>query len=198
MKVIGLDLSLASAGIARATVADGLDPQTFTCAVGRAGQAGATLAERWYRLDAQRERIIGEIGAARPDLVVVEAPSFGSQHGQQHDRSGLWWLVTDALFSTLIPVAEVAPSTLKVWATGRGTTRGDTKVTKTDVRQEIRRTYGHLFDIPSPAHGGNDIADAIALVTLGLARVGQPLTDVPLTHSRAIDSVSWPTLTRKD
>ena len=196
LRITGLDLSLTSAGVARLTVADGAEPCTYTCALGASGEADASLAQRWWRLDAQRTRVLGEIGD--PHLVVVEGPSYASEHGQQHDRSGLWWLILDDLHARDIAVAEVAPSTLKMWATGSGATSGPSKVSKARVIREIRRDYGHLFDVPSVAHGGSDIADAVALATLGAAHLGEPLVDVPTTHLRALRKVRWPAITQEE
>jgi len=189
--VTGLDLSLTSAGIARLTVGDDApEPLTWTTAVGETGSEGATLAERWWRLDAQRSRVLDEVGV--PDLVVVEGPAMASSHGQQHDRSGLWWLILDDIIGRGLAVAEVPPLTLKVWATGSGATSGPNKVTKDRVIREIRRTYGDRFDIPPEAYGGSDIADAVALATLGAAHLGHALIDVPSTHRRALGKVRWP------
>lgn len=190
MRVVGLDLSLTSTGIARLTITDAAEPSTWTTAVGETGSESATLAERWWRLDAQRSKVLSEVGAA--DLVVVEGPAMASSHGQQHDRSGLWWLILDDLIGRGLTVVEVPPLTLKVWATGSGATSGPNKVTKARVVREVRRDYGHLFDIPSEAHGGSDIADAIALATLGAAHLGEPLVEVPTSHLRALRKVRWP------
>lgn len=195
MRITGLDLSLTSAGIARLTTIDGDDPLTWTCTVGASGETDATLAQRWWRLDAQRTRVLSEVGT--PDLVVVEGPAMASAHGQQHDRSGLWWLILDDLLGRGAAVVEVPPLTLKVWATGSGATSGPNKVTKARVVREVRRDYGHLFDIPSEAHGGSDIADAVALATLGAAHLGAPLVEVPTSHLRALRKVRWPDIDRE-
>lgn len=190
IRVVGLDLSLTSAGIARVTVdAPGATP-TYTTTVGASLDEGASLDRRWWRMDALRTRVLGEIGM-EPDLVVVEGPSYASEHGQQHDRSGFWWFVVDELLARGIPVAEVTPSKLKVWATGSGATRGPSKVTKARVIRAIRDTYGQMFDIPSGA-GESDVADAVALATLGAAHLGHPLADLPTTHRRALAGVRWP------
>lgn len=202
IRVVGLDLSLTSTGIARVTVdSDGrcqgvvhvtmanVDG-TCTTTVGASLDEGASLDRRWWRMDLLRSKVLGEVGA-NVDLVVVEGPSYASQHGQQHDRSGFWWFVVDELLARGHAVAEVPPLRLKVWATGSGATSGPNKVTKARVIRDIRKTYGAMFDIPSGA-GESDVADAVALVTLGAAHLGHPLADLPTTHRRALAGVRWP------
>ena len=186
VRVTGVDLSLTSTGIARLTVAPDGTLSTWTTTVGRSGEAGEPLAQRWRRLDALVTAIDEQVAA--PDLVVIEAPSMASQFGHPHDRSGGWWLLVDRLMSRGLAIAEVPPLTLKVWATGSGTTRGPEKVTKSHVREAVRRTYGHLFDIT-----GHDVADATALATIGGAYLcGAPLVALPDTHTRALAAVRWP------
>jgi len=184
IKVVGVDLSLRSTGIARLTVSPDGVPSTYTTTVGRVGEDAETLRQRWLRLNWLVEAIAEEV--AWPDLVLIEGPAYSAKYGHPHDRSGAWWQLVDILMSRGRCLVEVPPNVLKVWATGRGNTA------KPAVTQRVAAHWGHLFDIPSGA-GRSDVADAIAAVTLGAAHLGAPLIDLPPIHTRALASVQWPT-----
>lgn len=177
MRVVGLDLSLTSTGVA--VVEDGrvvvLGRVTST------GRKDATLAERAARLDKIAARLAAEVAGA--DLVVVEGPSFGQQRqGGQHDRSGLWWLVVRDRFERGRGVVEVPPACRAKYATGRGNAPKDA------VLAAVVRRYGDLVEVT-----GNDTADALLLAAMGARHLGRPLEpQLPLTHLAAMDAVHWP------
>jgi crossover junction endodeoxyribonuclease RuvC len=172
--VIGLDLSLTSTGIA---VIDRDGPITLR-RIATTGKTTDTLAERWYRLD----RIVGPlkhlVDRHQPALIVIEGPSYGSRTGHQHDRSGLWWLVVDALPE---PIVEVPPTVRMRYATGKGQAQKDA------VLAAVVRRYPHA-DVT-----GNDVADALVLAAMGRRWLGCPIeTSLPNTHLAAMDGVRWP------
>jgi crossover junction endodeoxyribonuclease RuvC len=179
--VTGLDLSLTGTGIA--TIWGVTRDQELAVSTARVGTKATTddLPARADRLRGLATRIIR--GCHRSDLVVVEQPSYGSTGGSAHDRSGLWWLVVASLDSRSIPVVEVAPNTLKVYATGKG--RGDKDVM---VAAVVRR-YGHLL----PDLSSGDECDALCLADMGARHLGRPLLDLPADHLRAMKAVRhWP------
>lgn len=174
MKVVGLDLSLTSTGVAVATQ-DGAVTDRITSKP----TPNATLADRAERLRGIRTRIL-EL-ARLADLVVIEGPSYGSTTGHQHDRSGLWWLVVSSL-EVRHAVVEVPPSTRIRYALGKGAGSKD------DVLTAVIRRYPHV-DV-----NGNDEADALLLAAMGARWLGRPLERQPLakTHTAALDKVTWP------
>jgi len=103
-------------------------------------------------------------------LVVLEAPSFGSEHGQQHERSALWWAVRRGLAvrrrpdGTPLPVGRIAPATLKARVAGNG------RASKADMRKAVAKLY--------PGQGLHrvtyDEADAVGLALLGVIRLRWP------------------------
>jgi crossover junction endodeoxyribonuclease RuvC len=105
------------------------------------------------------------------------------------ELAGLRTVVGQWLWARKTPYALVAPATLKVYATGRGTTQGENRVTKQEVRERVTATYGHLVHI-----GDDNQADSIALLAMTLDAYGEPLVAVPETHRRALKAVSWPEL----
>lgn len=179
MRVVGLDLSLTSTGVA--VVDDDplrTQPMVTVSRVTSSGRTGATLDERCQRLRVLRQKVCE---AARPaDLVVVEGPSFGQhRQGGQHDRAGLWWLVVAALQGNA-PVVEVPPSVRAKYATGAGNAGKDA------VLAAVVRRY------PDVEVRSNDEADALVLAAMGARHLGRPIDALPQVHLQAMGKVHWP------
>lgn len=178
--VVGIDLSLTSTGIAR------IGPGGVSVhKIVSKGRADATLAQRHARLSLLRDRVALEVVDA--DLVVIEGPSLGqkSQSGV-HDRSGLWWLVMDALFDERPggapgpQVVEVPPTNRAKYATGKGNASKDT------VLAAVVRRY---LDVDVT---GNDEADALVLAAMGSRHLGFPIDTVPALNREGMAKVHWP------
>ena len=168
MKVVGLDLSLTSTGIA---IAD--EVTNHSCYTLKPKQRGHE------RLAAILARIMVE--ASDADLAVVEGPSYGSTGSAFHQLAGLWWLITQNLWDLNIPYAEIAPGTLKKFATGSGTAGKDAMLLATARR------------FPSFS-GDNNAADALWLAAAGADHLGWPLVQLPESHRAALTKVAWPQL----
>lgn len=182
MKVVGLDLSLTSTGVAVATQ-DGAVTDRITSKPA----PNATLTDRDERLWTIRARVLDY--ATRADLVLVEGPSYGSTTPFMHERSGLWWLVVDALFRRRHRVVEVAPKSRIRYALGKGAGSKD------DVLSAVIRRY------PTVDVNGHDEADALVLAAMGARFLGHPLETfvpttgghhIPQTHLAAMGAVHWP------
>jgi crossover junction endodeoxyribonuclease RuvC len=175
MRIVGLDLSLTSSGLA-----EWHDGTWEHSTHGTKGKAGATLAQRSARLDHTAGTIVAYTlgGGMVPDVVLVEAHSFAAQGGQQHDRSGLWWLVVRDLVRAGLQVIEVAPTSLKKFATGKG------NASKDQMLLTVSRRHPDL-DFTT-----NDEADAIALVDLALVKFGYE-SGYDYQHD-AIAKIAWP------
>ncbi|MGW0052067.1 hypothetical protein [Nocardia nova] len=158
--VVGLDLSLTSTGIA---VTKPGDPAIWCGTVKSAGAVGATWQQRYRRMT----NIVGRILPAIPDgaLVVMEAPSYGSTTGHQHDRSGLWWMVYDLLAGTTRTVVPVPPNSRAKYGTGKGNSGKDA------VLAAAIRRYADV------QISGNDEADAVILTAMGCRLIGKPIDD---------------------
>jgi crossover junction endodeoxyribonuclease RuvC len=174
--VAGLDVSLQSTGVA--VIWPGGDVQLRR--VRSKGKEDATLADRRMRLRDLAVDIVCAV-PAEADLVVIEQPAFSRQTGHMHDRSGLWWLVVDHLTEAGHLVAEVSPTARARYATGRGNAGKD------EVLAAVVRRY------PTADVSQNDVADALILAAMGAAHLGHPLATLPLTHTAALDGVTWPT-----
>lgn len=174
-RVVGLDLSLTSSGVA---VIKGGD-------VGLARvQPGDKLGGH-ARIDYVRAHVWGLTGPDETDLVVIEGPSYGSVTGKQHERAGLWWIVTRMLWRAGTPYAVVVPAALKKYALGKGSGKG---TDKDQVLAAVVRRY------PTADVDGNDVADALVLAAMGADHLGCPLAPVPQANRAALAGVSWPAL----
>ena len=199
-RVIGLDISLTSTGFA--DVRRGYETVgTGSCSYvldSRAVQTSPvntnpTLRDRQERARGAEDRVTNLIydGGPVPALVVVEAPAYGAKFGDPHDRSGLWWGIVDRLMRDGLPVVEVSPGQVKLYATGSGSLRGATKVTKSMVVRAVNDRY----DV-GPIRlkvSDNDRADAIVLAAMGARILGCPIDPhIPPANLRAITKIRLP------
>lgn len=150
------------------------------------GTKGDTLLQRGQRLNRIAAAVTDMIREVAPiDLIVIEGPAHGQVTGSHHDRSGLWWrLVADAQVGGIDIVAEVTPTALKTYATGKGNTGKD------EVMLAVARRYAPVCEVAN-----NDQADALALADAGwhhLTGTSTTGTPMPQTHQRALAKVAWP------
>ena len=187
--VVGLDLSMASTGVARAEVDDQGAPTWRTWQVSSPAR-GQDLASQHARLADSAERVwraVMEAGA-EPDLVMVESPAMGHQASRAGTLAltGHWWLTLDPFLRAGIPVATLSPSSLKVYATGHGGSPGK-PVTKQIMRAAIEPRYPGLL-----TGGVHDVAEAGALAAAAARLLGRPIDCLPDTHVRALDKAKAP------
>lgn len=182
MKIVGLDLSLTSSGVAAATPCEDGPLTISTLQTIRPGPKLAGHARMEYVMD----QVAAFISFA--DLVLLEAPVIYTNHKSGAiDNIGLNWLVRhDVLHWNEIPYVLVLPQHLKMYATGFGSGKN---AGKGKVLLEADRRYGHLARV-----SGDDEADALILAAIGCDRAGMPLADVPVTHRRALGGITWPDL----
>ncbi|MFI7315666.1 hypothetical protein [Streptomyces venezuelae] len=180
-RVLGLDLSLTSTGIAGTDWA-------------RAYRPGRRRSHE--RLDWLLAAVALSVKDGA-DLVVVEGAAYaqGGQAGH-HELAGLWWLVTQYLWRHRIPYAVVTPHGRTIYATGRANPAQDfprqdrARIAKGMVRSVAVERYG----VPCEGPGRYDQADATILAAMGLDWLGYPTVPVPDSHRRALEAVRWPDL----
>lgn len=168
MKVIGLDLSLTSTGVAIADEATNHSAYTI--------KPKETGHERLARIV---RAVMTE--ACDAELVVIEGPAFGAKGSAYHQLAGLWWIVTQALWDESVPYAVLSPFELKKYATG--TTKSD----KDAMMLATARQFASFS-------GDNNAADALWLACAGAEHLGYPLVQLPETHRAALAKVQWPNL----
>jgi crossover junction endodeoxyribonuclease RuvC len=172
-RVLGLDLSLTSTGVA--------DNAGMVERIRSSPSAEISL---FTRLRIIRNRIMDLVPHA--DLVVVESLAISRQTGQHLTRAGLWHLVMEEIDASFTPWAEVSPTALKRYATGKGNAGKD------EVLAAVVRRF------PDYPVGGNDTADALVLAAMGADHLGVPIVDMPQTHRTALAKVAWPQMPTKD
>ena len=176
--VAGIDLSMTSTGIAK-IFEDSV--QTSNTTVQSKGKRADDLATRSGRLNALAQAVVEAVTGPtqRPDLVVIEAPSYGSTGASSWDRAGLWWLVVTKLHRLDIPVALCAPTTRAKYATGKGNAD----------KAAVAAAAARLF--PDVEISNSDEADALILAHIGAARAGYPVGALQRHHD-ALQSVHFP------
>lgn len=167
-KVIGLDLSLTSTGIA---LSNGV-----TVVIKGTADHGD------WRLCRIRDAVEHAIDVDKPTLVVIEdLPTHGK-------AAGLTGMVHGAVRSLLlereIPYALISPATLKAFATGKG--NGD----KTPMAIAALKRAGREFENDK----GGDQCDAWWLRIAGLQWLGAPEFELPVAQVARLDKAKWPEL----
>lgn len=186
LRMVALDLSLAATGVAATHDHHGR-AGLIARTVATARTAHGTTDMDHLRVN----RVLADVAAAlkcRPHLVVIEwLPQF-TGHGDATLRlAELHGVVKHLLWTRQVPYVDVKPVHVQMWATGKG------EGNKTKVRAAITATYGHLVHV-----GSTDEADALALLTLGLAAYGQAAATVSAHHQRALKAVKWPDLATEE
>lgn len=187
MRIIGIDPSLSSTGLAFAVPAwDRLDLRTI------GGEAEADddplearvdrVARISRRFDQHLDEFDQDTAAAGPLLLVIETRDFQTktrEAGKATDRAGLWLqlMLVGRLYGAHL--VGVAPTTLKVYATNDG------RASKVAVQEAVQARYG-----VSCRNG--DEADALTLAAMAADVYGCPLAPAPDRHRRSLIKPVWP------
>lgn len=167
VRVMGLDLSVRATGI---TLPDGA-MRTFK----------PQRNDDW-RLVEIRNHIIGIVRSERVDLVMIEGPFMSAKNSSGAMLlTGLSYVVRVALLSNGTAYLTPMPQLVKIFACGAG------NAPKLDVvKSLIKRTAGEV-DPPD-----DNAADSWWLWAMGMALTGNPVLDLPKTHTRALDNLRLP------
>lgn len=177
--VTGLDLSLTGAGWA--TARDLATSNDITLTVGTVestGKADYSLLQRSTRLRSHADNVLSKVIPG--SLVIIEQPAYSSTSGSMHDRSGFWWMVVQDLLDLDYTVVEIPPTTLKMYATGKGT-----------ASKEAMVLAAERFH-PSARISTNDEADALMLASMGWRHLGSPIEKLAAANLKAMVKVRWP------
>lgn len=173
MKIVGLDLSLTDTGWACC------ESDEVLIGVYELGRVQPkTMGMR--RLQQIRDEVLTLCAGA--DLVLIEGYSFGSaqkkKNSQAHATGEMGGVVRLALYEEDLAVAEMPPTSLKKFATGKG------QCEKGLVLAEAVRRLGYK--------GGNhNEADALWLMFAGLVHFGFSPVDFPKVQLEALEKVQW-------
>jgi len=181
MQYVGIDLSLTSTGLAVQRDGQAITTGVITTkALKVPGHASKLARFRSIALEI-RQRAFLFRNLEAPPRVFLEGPSYGSAGAATHDMAGNWWGLYGDLQDVGCVVTVIPPAVVKTYATGSGNAKKD------HVLAAAIKRYPDI-DIP-----GNDIADAVILLAIGMRIAGHPLEDsLPATHLRALDKLVKP------
>lgn len=186
MRIVGADHSLTSTGLAFVRAGEIVKLHTITSA---AVEVGETLEQRTDRIAIIARRFgdeLDEFDDADPLVLVIETRDFQikarakGSGGHATDRAGLWVQLLVVARMYRAHLVGVAPSALKVWATGDG------RASKTAVQDAVEQTYGVRCR-------NNDEGDALALASMAAHHYGTPLGPVGPAQLRA-KQPRWPAI----
>jgi crossover junction endodeoxyribonuclease RuvC len=176
--ILAIDPSLAATGLA--WWVDGRTRVTTVCTSPRDRDE-----DRWHRIAmailTRRDPTPGKT------IAVIEGRITPGEDAVQTamDLAELRGVIRYGLHQCRIPVAEMHPSTLKLWATGNG------RASKQSMMDAARGRLGHV------AHCQDDNqADALWLLAAALHHYGAfPLWRPPVKNLRALSTPAWPAFT---
>lgn len=165
--VLGLDLSLQSTGIAYPTgetvVVDGSKvrgPQRL------GGIVDAVFLGLWP-------------SGGMIDLAVIEGYSYGARGNALFELAELGGIIRWELHKSGIPWLVVPPSSLKRYATGKGTANKTAMVIAARDRLGYERT-------------DDNEADALWLRAIGLDLLGEPVCSLPIVNRNVLHGLTFP------
>jgi crossover junction endodeoxyribonuclease RuvC len=179
--VVGVDASISSTGVV--LLSDKVRAFKRVQTKPRGEEIGARIDRIRQSAAGIRNAIDGEIvgGGLDVQLVVIEMPAFGKSTAMTHMLAGHWWMTVHVL-EQLAPVAQVAPGTLKKFATGNG-------------RAEKDEVLAAAIGVFATAIRNNDVADASVLAAMGATHLGIEFGGgFAPSGVASVQSVRWPEL----
>lgn len=178
-RVVGLDLSLTSAGMS-----DGRQHRVTQTT------SDDCLEYRLHRI-VQRARtfVLGTVDwSQEASLVVIEAGAFSRNMQTGHEElAALRIMVRHMLWQLEVPYTLVPPSTLKLYTAGHG------KASKAQMVRALRDRHSLNLSDVMVKYGRYDMADAFALAAMGYAWACRPLpTQGPPAPRASLMAVPWP------
>lgn len=180
LRIVGVDTSLASTGVASWLLADpGVGPELVGAEAITTVALGNTHADRARRVKRIAREI--ELWTRRQDtLMVIEGLGFSrASTTNASDLAYLWWTVVARHIDFDGQVAVVGPTVLKKWATGAGNSD------KASVAATVARLCPQV-DITS-----SDVSDSVALALMGMHAIGWRPDLANQYRTDAITKITW-------
>ena len=179
LRSLGLDLSLASTGLAELgyTPSERWVVNSHTVpTVGREGDPEWITVERF-------DYIASMIAprAEHADVIAVERPAYGAKGAAVSVLAGLWWTVYRRLLRYEVPVVIIPPTSVKKYATGSGTAS----------KRDVSRSTLRLFPDHETKSGDED--DALIISAMGAHLAGLPLPfEITQYRQQALSALTRP------
>lgn len=153
MNIVAIDPSLTGTAVASGCVPDEIQVWRFS-----SKKLGDRLEDRFDRYCLLALRVVNRVVACRPQAVILEGYSYGSTNAHQpiYEFGAVLRL---KLLSIGCPIAEVPPTVLKKFVTGKG------NAGKEQMAAFAAKRWGVAFH-------SNDETDAYSLCMLGLVALG--------------------------
>ncbi len=182
MRVVGIDSALSRTGIGIVEF-DGQRCRAQTHVIATEPKPGfSRIAGRRVRIKTVTNRA-AVIIPAEAELALIEGPALDADFGNSWDRAHVWWSIIDILFDRGIPVAELAPATLKKWATKSG------RASKTLMVQSMHLMWpGVPCTISEQRHHE---CESLAMATMCAQRLAWPVSVRP-HQGESLAVVKWP------
>lgn len=176
--VVGVDPSLTSTGISVIAETGELVGSHRI----KSKAVGDLIANRMDRLTIILSRFAQIVSAAKPEVICIEAYSFGSSGGKSWDRIELGGILRYWCHNNGFKMFEVAPSRLKKWACGNGAAEG-----KIPIVNALNKRYSVEFN-------SDDEYDAYALGQMAFQLAGFVVAgeEIPKFQQEAINDTLFP------
>jgi crossover junction endodeoxyribonuclease RuvC len=170
VNALALDVSLTATGYA-VSCAGGI----ADCGVLEPGKLRGVERLAWLG-----DRLAGLVSEHEPTICVLEGYAFGRPN-QAHQLGEAGGTVRLTLHRAAVPVVEIAPALVKLYATGKG------NASKEAVLAEAVRRLRY-------PGSSTDEADALWLLAMTLDHYGMPPAAMPQSNRTALGRVNWPQL----
>jgi len=151
--IVAIDPSLTGTAVASGCVVDEIQVWRFS-----SKKVGDSLEDRFARYALLAARIAAKVATCSPQAVILEGYSYGSMHAHQPIYE-FGAVLRMQLLDLAIPIAEIPPTSLKKFVTGKG------NAGKEQMAAFAAKRFGAAFHT-------NDETDAYCLCMMGLVALG--------------------------
>lgn len=182
LRVIGIDSALSRTGIAIIEF-DGQRCRAETAVIATEPTPGGNLIlGRRARIKTVSRRA-ASILPFKAELALIEGPALDADYGNAWDRSHVWWSIVDTLVDRGILVAEIAPATLKHWATKNG---------RASKQLMVSAMHSMWPTVPCTSNEQrHHECESLAMATMCAQRLGWPVPARP-HQGKSMAVVKWP------
>lgn len=189
--VLGIDSALDRTGVGRIELVDDAC-RASTEVIATSTPPDHSIPQRCRRIAYVAQRVTSRwrpLGRP-PELVLIEAAALDAHWGDAHTRAGVWFEIVIPLWQAGVPIAEVAPTTLKKWTTGRG----GSKQRPVEKAHVVRAMHQMWPGVPATSSDlRHHECEALGMAQMCAQHLGWPVP-VRAHHGEPLAVVKWPQL----